>query len=278
VSVTLAEALATGRGNERSFLCPAHQASHETASVNVLKGVWYCYSCHAHGTTDDHVPSVEEALSVLAGTAPPRIMPEAWLDIFDADHSSGYWVRRYGLDVALANRCGTDPETGAPTYPVRDAEGRLLGVVTRHEDTEPKYRYPWNVSTSRTLYGRLRACDVLILVEGASDVMAIEEPGLPPDWVVGGTFGAGVHAPQVELIARLNPKVVLLAFDDDEAGLAAIERAQETVADVAPALSHHWRKMNVKDAGAGPAANRIPALVDTLNEHGFGRYAREAIA
>lgn len=274
--ITLAEALTTGRGTERSFLCPSHQASHETASVNVLKGVWYCYSCHAHGTIEDHVPEVEECLAVLAGSAPPRIMPEAWLDVFDSDHASPYWTGRYGLDVATANRCGTDPATGAPTYPIRDAHGRLLGVVSRHETADPKYRYPWNVSTSRTLYGRLRPCTVLVLVEGASDVMAHEQPGIPPGWAVAGTYGAGLHHPQVELVAAMDPKVVLLAFDDDEAGIRAIERAHDALAEVAPSLSHRWRKMGVKDAGAGPAANRIPALIETLHEQGYGRYAREA--
>ena len=275
-NVTLEEALVKGRGIERSFMCPAHKASHETASVNILKGVWYCYSCHAHGTLDDHVPTVEEALSVLSGDTPPRVMPEPWLDTFDADHASPYWTSRYGLDVAVANRCGTDPATGAPTYPIRDPVGRLLGVVTRHDTEDPKYRYPWNVSTSRTLYGihalGLRPCDVLICVEGASDVMAIQEPGLPDGWVAAGTYGAGLHYPQLELVAALNPRVIILAFDDDDAGARAIDRALEPATEVAPTLSHHWRKMGVKDAGAGPAANRIPALADTLRTGGFTRY------
>jgi hypothetical protein len=273
VIITLEEALTSGRGTERPFNCPSHDDRNASASVNVLKGVWYCYSCMAHGVLDDHVPTVEEALAALAGTQPPRVYPEAWLDVFDADHASPYWVGRFGIEVASVNRCGTHPVSGHPTYPLRDAAGHLVGVVTRHaDDPGQKYHYPFNTATSRTLYGVLRPCHVLVLVEGASDVMALQCSGIPEHWTVTGTFGAGVHYPQIKMIESLAPKVIVAAFDDDEAGMKAIDRAVETLADVAPVLSHRWRKMGVKDAGAGPASRRIKVLLDTLEEHGLTRY------
>jgi hypothetical protein len=245
-----------------------------SASVNVLKGVWYCYACAAHGTIADHVPTVEEALAILAGSVPTRVLPEAWLDLFDADHASPYWVKRYGIEVASANRCGTDPETGVPTYPLRDSEGRLWGVVSRTEGSGQKYRYPWNTSTSRTLYGAPGAANVVVLVEGASDVMACQESGIPDDWAVLGTFGAGLHYPQIALVAARNPKVILAAFDDDEAGYKATERAKASLEAVAPVLSHPWSRMGgAKDAGAGPASDRIRVLSGTLREQGHARYA-----
>jgi hypothetical protein len=271
--VTLADALATGRGTERPFQCPEHDDRVASASVNVLKGVWYCYACAAHGTIEDHVPTVDEALAILAGSVPPRVLPEAWLDVFDADHASPYWVARYGIGIASANRTGTDPETGAPTYPLRDSEGRLWGVVSRHEGAPDKYRYPWNTSTSRTLYGPPGPANVVVLVEGASDVMALQEPGIPDGWAVAGVFGAGIHFPQVALVAARNPKVILAAFDDDEAGQRASERAVAALEQVAPVLSHPWSTVGVKDAGAAPADARIPALSLTLRQGGHGRYA-----
>ena len=33
-----------------------------------------------------------------------------------------------------------------------------------------------------------------------------------------GCYGAGLHAPQVDLINRLRPQLVVLAFDNDDAG------------------------------------------------------------
>jgi len=270
--ITLDEALSTGRGIERSFNCPAHEDRSASASVNTAKGVWYCYACHAHGTIKDHVPTVDEALSVLVGTAKPRIYDEAWLDLFDADHVSPYWYGRYGMKVASANRCGTDPETNSPTYPLRDSEGRLVGVVSRHEDLTPKYQYPWNTSTSRTLYGAQRASRVVVLVEGASDVMACEQDGVPKGWTVVGCFGSGIHFPQIELVARMAPEVIVAAFNDDRAGLSAIVRActDENLLAIAPVLSHRWSSVNANDAGAAPTRQRIASLRATLTASGFG--------
>ena len=118
VKVTLAEALATGRGTERPFCCTEHDDTFASASVNVLKGVWYCYACGAHGVIEgEHVPTVEEALAILAGTAPPRVLAEAWLDVFDADHASPYWTGRYGIEVAAPTGAApTRPPASRPTH------------------------------------------------------------------------------------------------------------------------------------------------------------------
>lgn len=269
--ITLEEALATGRGNERPFNCisPDHDDTNASASVNVTKGVWYCYSCMAHGTVGDHVPTVDEAVAILAGTKEARVYPESYLDLFDADHSSPYWVDRVGVDVASSNRCGTDVY-GNPTYPIRDPHGRLVGVVTRHADLDPKYRYPFGVSTSRTLYGSLEPCRVLVAVEGAGDVMALQQAGLPRGWAAVGTYGAGFHFPQYELVARMNPKVIITAFDNDKAGKEANARALEALVDLGYVVaSDPWSSVGVKDAGACPKTKRITALRAALTEAGI---------
>ena len=57
--LTLSEALRYGRGVERSFLCPEHGDSRPSASVNVIKGKWYCYTCHATGELGGEARLVE---------------------------------------------------------------------------------------------------------------------------------------------------------------------------------------------------------------------------
>jgi hypothetical protein len=262
--ITLERAISEGRGVERPFTCHAHENNSITASVNIMKGVWFCYSCYAHGWLEDHVPSVDEAISVMNGETNPRIYPEEWLDIFDADHVSPYWVGRIGIDVAAENRCGTDLLTGAPTYPIRDEHSRVVGVVTRHEKIDPKYRYPAGVSTSRTFYGQVNKCEVLILLEGAGDVMALQQAGLPEGWNAVGCYGAGLHYPQIALVASMNPKVVIAAFDDDPAGRAAQARSMDMLDDLVPVLSHLWLTVGGKDAGEVPVEARIPSLEKTL--------------
>lgn len=255
-----------GRGVERPFRCQVHEDHNASASVNVLKGVWYCYACHAHGVVDgdDAIPSTEELLSLLAEEEPMRIYADSWLDIFDADHPSPYWEGRYGYEVARHYRCGTHPLTGAPTYPVRDPLGQLVGVTIRQEDAEPKYKYPFGVRTSETFFGDPGPARVIVLVEGASDVMAIHQAGIPQGWRVKGCYGSGLHWPQAQLIAEWSPDVVISAFDDDTAGHLADERAKYTLQEIAPVVSHHWGTVGGSDPGDVDVTLRVTGLRDAL--------------
>ena len=71
---------------------------------------------------------------------------------------------------------------------------------------------------------RVRKPEAVLLVEGATDVMGMHEclpnlSGLPASGLlVLGTYGSGLHAPQVEALTRLQPQAVVLGFDRDEAG------------------------------------------------------------
>lgn len=258
--ITLDEALSQGRGTERPFCCPSHDDSNASASLNVAKGVWYCHACKASGTVEGHVPSVEEIIKILAGEVEPRVYAESWLDLFDAFEPSKYWSNRFDEQTAAKHRCGTSYDNGLPTYPMRDSQGRIIGVVTRHEGQKAKYMYPAGVRTSATFYGDFKPSQVVVLVEGAGDVMALDQSGIPEHWTVLGCFGSGLHAPQVQLLADLSPKLVITAFDDDMAGLGATERALFQLHDIAPVLSHQWSTVGGKDPGDVSITQRIASI------------------
>lgn len=263
---TLAEALALGQGIERPLNCPSedHDDVHASASVNMAMGVWYCHSCHAHGVVSDHVPALDEALSILAGRTRSRVYVESWLDIFDAYQPSPYWSGRYGMGVAERFRCGTHPFTGNPTYPLRGPEG-VRGVVQRQEGT-PKYLYPPGVRISDTFFGieSLHPKGVVVLVEGASDVMAIHRDQMPHNWSVLGCYGSGVHAPQVDLLRDASPRLIVAAFDADTAGYNAVDRAIASCSDIAPVIHHDWAWNGVNDPGDLMAGDAMSALRDTV--------------
>ena len=274
--ITLEEALQSGRGIERSFNCPAHEDSNASASVNVNKNVWFCYACNATGTVSDEfaiaVDVVRDVSRLLEKDKEPEILPEAWLDLFDANYPSEYWSHRYGERVAVKHRCGTDPVTGAPTYPIRDTAGRVLGVVLRQENSKCKYMYPAGVPVSTTLYtlpesyfnGSYRRTPVVVLLEGAPDVMALDQAGIPDTMTCFGVFGAGLSYPQAEIIKTLSPRVVVAAFDDDNAGTAAVLRAQQQLAGVCEVLSVGWSTFGGKDPGDIPIDHRIDAIRQSL--------------
>lgn len=274
---TLAEALAFGQGLERPFNCPSedHEDVHASASVNMALGVWFCFSCQSYGVVGDHVPSVEEALSILTGRVRPRVYAESWLDIYDAYQPSPYWAGRYGTEVAARFRCGTHPFTGNPTYPLRGPEG-VRGVVQR-QDGEPKYLYPGGVRISDTFFGLpIVPKSTVVLVEGASDVMAIHSSGPVPrpvhrNWSVLGCYGSGVHAPQVDLLRDAVPQLIVAAFDADQAGYAACERAVKTLSTIAPVITHDWILWGVNDPGDMRPGEAMSALRDTVGSHGSGR-------
>lgn len=267
--ITLDEALTKGRGVERPFNCPnpEHEDRNASASVNINNGLWYCFACAAKGSVEGYVPDPKQVQKMLVElTAPERLYAESWLDLFDRYRPSPYWVSRFGEATARKYRCGTDPETGHPTYPIRNRYGKPIGVVKR-TDGDPKYSYPYGVRTSQTMFASksVARTEVLILVEGAADVMALDEGGLPSTWRACGTYGAGLHAAQREIITNMHPACIVTAFDGDKAGQRAAEVAAAQCGSIAVVLSHHWDKFGVKDPGELDAAARIPALELTVN-------------
>lgn len=219
---TLEEALSEGRGEERPFRCHVHDDSSASASVNVSKGVWYCFACFASGTIDGKkVPSVSDLQAMVDPEQACRIYPETYLELFDASES--YWHGRFEPWAVWTGQLGVDPFTGHATFPVRTPEGRLAGVGRRDPDPEakPRYRYPPRWSAASSLHGvtLVPRSEVLVLVEGAADQTSLFEVGIPAL----GCYGAGLHKPQVEALLRRAPKLVVLGFDMDAAGDRAAE-------------------------------------------------------
>ncbi len=241
--ITVEDALAQGQGVERPITCPVHEDTHASASLNVLKGVWYCYACHSAGGLDaKHVPSAEDLASMLEPEKEPRIYPESYLDLFDSD---GYWQSRFPDWVCWYARLGHDPLSGNDTFPVRTPEGLLAGVglrvtneavaAAKEAGTNPsRYRYPYGWSASTTLGGieLIPKSKMLVLVEGYADACSLWEVGIPAV----ACYGSGLHWPQLEMIHRRGPKVICLGQDMDEAGVRGANRSgawlKETYDDV----------------------------------------------
>jgi len=221
---TLAEALLYGRGVERPFLCPEHGDSRPSASVNVVKKVWFCYTCHAHGDLTGEARLAEPDYTVMRlwldkKIAEGQIYPEAWLDRFDAGEVHPYWVQRVGTAAAREFRLGSDPDEEAVTYPLRDPRGQVLGVVRRAlGGAGPKYRYPTGVDVGRLLFQYTPAYrDAVVLVEGALDAIALWNVGVEAFAI----YGSRLSEYQVHLIDKIDPTYVYTCYDLDKAGWTA---------------------------------------------------------
>jgi hypothetical protein len=229
---SLTEALEFGEGIERPFRCTEHDDSHASASVNVVKGFWYCYVCHAKGAIDKkRVPSLAEIAMMLEPERNCRIYPDAYLSLFEVEPDEIYWRTRFPDWLCWFADLGEDPTTREATYPVRTPSGHLAGVGRRQTDAmvaaakeagenPSRYKYPVRWSASRVLhYTSWLPGDVLVLVEGVADAVSLWECGIPAAAV----YGSALHLPQKEYINRLGPKYVCLGMDADDAGQRGVQ-------------------------------------------------------
>jgi hypothetical protein len=273
---SLEEALTKGEGIERPFRCHVHDDSGPSASVNVLKGVWYCFACGAKGMTDGKgkAPSVADLESMLEPERAVRSYPEGWLELFDND--LGNWPTRFPAWVRWVNGLGCDPLTGDATFPVRTPKGKLAGVGRRRENSGdgPRFVYPPRWSAARSTFEAGVPGDIMALTEGASDAVAISETGC----YANAMYGAGVHFPQIELIQRRSPRLILLAFDDDDAGNRAAERAYDQLRDVAELARVDWSREEQKDAAGVPLERRLELLLETVGGTKYGASQRDVLA
>lgn len=273
---TLDDVLLNGRGIERPFQCPAHGGdSPNSASVNVVKGVWYCYVCGASGTTDgkNKAPSMEALQLMLEPERLPRVYNEASLELYDVPvrwQTEHYWAKRFPQWLITQERLGQDPFSYDCTFPVRTPGGLLAGVGRRRSDEDVKkaeedgsnparYIYPRAWSASRTLHGwpsPIRR-QVIVLVEGMADRLSLLECGIPAY----AYYGSGLHHPQVELVLRMSPELVVLGGDMDDAGNKGSLRSRDALWKHVPTTRAVWPE---KDPGECTPDQRIEAVLGAV--------------
>jgi len=265
---TLAEALRFGRGVERSFLCPEHGDSRPSASVNIIKKVWVCYTCHAHGDLTGEAALAEPDYHSMKlwldnKLSEGTIYPEAWLNRWDAGEVHPYWLNRVGETAARAFRLGSDASTNTLTYPLRDPTGQVLGVVRRALGAHgPKYLYPTGIDVGSLLFNYTpSARSAVVLVEGALDAIALWNVGVDAFAI----YGSRLSPAQVKLIDRIDPEYVYTCYDRDDAGWAAYrdtERAFKHRLVSRLSWPASWGK-DIDDIGVDRRRNVVHDLVST---------------
>ncbi len=174
----------------------------------------------------------------------------AW-EAFQLGYAPGYpdfllrrLSRRFSAEVLLEAGLATRDAEGAVrdrfrgriTFPVHDLSGRPVGFGARILPDDPRAgEQPKYLNTAETavyrkpelLYNLHRARAVVtrageaVVVEGYTDVIALHQAGI--DNAVA-TCGTALGEGHFRLLSRFAQRVVL-AFDSDEAGLRAAERA-----------------------------------------------------
>jgi hypothetical protein len=258
-SLTRATFKVTGiTGQEALCVCPWHDdRSPGHLYVNVVGGMYICFSCGAKGHLDrlsGNLPSqtsdgIRDRLKNLRQPHKPvKTYPEGWLKQFDVPHP--YWTVDRGLPDATVQQFGLgfDPFTNRLTLPLRDLHGRVLGVTYRRlDDGKPKYLHPKGFPIGRHLYGAwlLEEQRRVAIVEGQVDAIrcwAARVPAL-------GLMGARITPDQIKVLKHLGIQKVALMLDNDLAGIKGTVAVSESLAGtgiqvVAGWYRDYWR---VKD-------------------------------
>ena len=207
-------------------------------------------------------------------------------------------------EAGLVNRFGGDLFKGRMTVPLMDVSGNVIGFTGRiieQDENSPKYlntpetilynkgRHIFGLSQARDA---IRREDFVVVVEGNMDVISSHQAGVCQAVATAGTAMTEMH---LKSFARMT-KDIRLAYDGDEAGIRAAERAISMASKFGIYLSviddYHGCKdadeLIQKDPKLWQEAvqNYRPALewllekyVDKYNlktEKGFHEYATEA--
>lgn len=254
-----------------------------SASVNVRKGLWVCYSCGRGGSvsalltgvpisdpsTSQYLGDVEDLLRHVDEVDHEyyKCLPEAWLSLFAGEPHPAWYERGVSRSAIEHFSLGYDHETDCLTYPLRDLHGRVLGVVRRRLDGgKPKYKYPAGIDIHDLLfrYHEAPCGEPIVVVEGALDAIALYDAGI----FAVAIYGGHMSPTQEELIRRLYPSEVVLAFDNDEAGEDLTRSVLETdMCLVASMRKVSWVGIDAKDVAELSVQGRrklISQAVDIL--------------
>jgi DNA primase len=123
------------------------------------------------------------------------------------------------------------------TFPVADAQGRVIAFGARALDAEPGAKYLNSPETplykkARALFALDRAAESIrrtgraILVEGYFDAVLLHQAGFASTIA---SCGTALTAEQLEVLAGAGARELVLLFDGDQAGVAAPSRCAATL-------------------------------------------------
>ena len=233
----------TRSGDEWQCLCPYHNDTTPSFSINVKLGVFICFACGVKGTMDhlsehlgvsgptvikDEGQEIERLRSAIDGlNKKARYLSTNYLDRFRNDHP--YWEHERGLSPTVQQQfeLGYDPVRDHGVIPIRDYRGRLVGIVRRQfaKDASPRYLYPSGFKISQHLFGAhlARTHGRIAIVEGSLDCVACWDVGIPAVALL----GSKMSAHQYDLLIKIGADFMVVMTDRDEAGQKEAERLTE---------------------------------------------------
>jgi len=228
-----------------NIVCPFHDDTHASCSINTDKGKWICFRGCGQGKLQyflqkflgidkegiekylvDHTMFYD--LGMFDSVAPPI---EGQLLEVDFPHTTGRvpsWIFDRAFTKTTLKRwdCGTDNYNNL-IIPINDRDSRLVGWVTRQFERNPKYLYSKGLKKSQVLFGedKIKEAPFICITEGALDTMWLDQNGYSSVAIL----GASISNIQVESLIKLPTEELVLCLDNDEAGKIGTDRAMTCI-------------------------------------------------
>lgn len=239
-------------GEEWQCLCPYHEDTSPSFSLNVRKGLFICYACGAKGTVDslaDHlsadrpegeeisVSDVRDKIARLHQNLPRRrFLPPDMPKAYQLGNYREMWTERGITSDTVFDlfSLGYDVLEDELIIPVHAPDSRrLVSYIRRRRNPEPhqpKYLYQKNFKISENLFGSWQARTVepmagvpaIAVTEGSIDTLALWQAGVPSVALL----GARCSPAQAKLIRALSPVFLVAMTDHDTAGKQAEEQLE----------------------------------------------------
>ena len=224
-----------------SILCPFHQDTTESCSINIEKGVWICFAgCgqgHLKGFIADYkgwsYQQVRDFLDNYKGNYKDDLFDftiveeDKQLPEVEIPYTLGAvppWIfsRDFTKKSMRKWQCGVTSRNGL-VLPMFDKDERNVGWAIRQEKAIPKYLYSRGLQKSKILYGQhlITPSDTLCVTEGPLDTMWLDQLGFKSVAIL----GAIMSRKQQELLLTLPVKEIILCLDNDKAGTIGRDKA-----------------------------------------------------
>ena len=219
--------------NEVKVVCPFHDDTHPSASINVEKDLFHCFVCGAGYNEEQFFAKVNnvsesearEMLSHSTATSEWDIEYKArlWADeeLLNTLHNMGWSNQiieelRLGKSLYRGNTMLAIPNfsnqmlVSYKQYNIFKKQG--IAKMICQEDDELGWIYPydvWKKDESETTY----------IFEGEKDMITARDLGIN-----GITFGGANNFPNKKMIEELKGRSVVICYDNDDAGINGMKK------------------------------------------------------
>jgi len=252
--------LRAGSGNNYTGYCPIHGEtpgkSSPSISINAETGQWYCFAGCGGGSLKSFLREVEsptKSEQILSSVHMPKkrrvadldeeayrevVLPEKILGVFDSCPTS-LVDSGFSWRTLQQNDVGFDADLSRITFPVRNRNGELVGIVGRtlHVKFGGKYKvytreflkfgynvksfrkgnYLWREDKVHSIASHSEARPTIYVVEGFKAALWLVQAGLETTVAL---MGSSMSLEQKKKLERFGGRIVL-CLDNDAAGRKA---------------------------------------------------------